>query len=212
MRIVALDGEVGHLERVDVANIRIDFECGEWPGFALKLSLESFDVIAVDVRVAHGVHKVARFEVAAVSDHACEQRIGRDIEGHAQPHVARTLIHLARQLAALSVHIELAEHMAGRKRHDAEICGIPGGEHDASVIRVGLDRVDDIGELIHAFPRVVSMHVCVFGTKVAPLKAVHGTKVALFAMPQAQLGEKLLRPVSVPYVDILVAAASTTNV
>ena len=35
------------------------------------------------------------------------------------------------------------------------------------------------------------------------LEAVHGSQIALFAMSQATLGQELLAPVPVPYVDVL---------
>jgi hypothetical protein len=78
------------------------------------------------------------------ADQACQEGVGRNVEGHAQAHVARTLIHLARQLAAISVNVELAEHVAGRQRHNAQVRRVPCCEQNPSVVWVRLDGVDDV--------------------------------------------------------------------
>ena len=60
MRIVSVQLEVAELEVFDVLHIAEDAKIGKGAGLALDLLLHGVDMIAIDVRVAHRVHKVAR--------------------------------------------------------------------------------------------------------------------------------------------------------
>mmetsp|Transcript_2929 Transcript_2929/g.6853 ORF Transcript_2929/g.6853 Transcript_2929/m.6853 type:complete len:228 (-) Transcript_2929:853-1536(-) len=161
-------------------------------------------MVAVDVRVAHNVDKVAGREVTHVRHQAGKEGVARDVEGHPQPHVAGPLVHLAGQLALLGVDIELAEHVARRESHDAEIGRIPGTENNPSVVGICLDGVDAGSELIDALPGVVSVHVGVLGPKVPPLKSIHGPQIPLLAVSEADFGQVFLGTISVPNVNVLV--------
>ena len=44
------------------------------------------------MRIAQGVHKVAGLEAAYLGDHQRQQRIGRDIERHAEENVGAALV------------------------------------------------------------------------------------------------------------------------
>ena len=45
------------------------------------------EVVRVEVRVAERVHELAGLEADDLGDHLRQQRVGRDVEGHAQEHV-----------------------------------------------------------------------------------------------------------------------------
>lgn len=93
--------------------------------------------------------------------------------------------------------------MAGRQGHERKIRRVPRRHDDSSIFRIVLDLVNTVGQLINALSSVVRVHVHVVRSKVAPLKAVHGSKVANLAMRQAALVEKLARTIAVPNVYIL---------
>ena len=67
----------------------------------------------------------------------------------------------------------LAEEVAGRQRHVGEGGRVPGGQHVAPVVRLGLDARNELLQLVHALAAVVRVHVCVLCAKVTPLEAVH---------------------------------------
>ncbi|KAJ2824352.1 hypothetical protein FBU31_004018, partial [Coemansia sp. 'formosensis'] len=55
------------------------------------------DVFGIDVGVALAVNEVAQLEAGDVGDEAGEQRKRGNVEVHAEPNVARVLVHLTRQ-------------------------------------------------------------------------------------------------------------------
>ena len=55
----------------------------------------------------------------------------------------------------------LAEHVAWRQGHEGEVSWVPGGQDDATVLRIGLDFVNHVGQLIETLTTVVCVHVCV---------------------------------------------------
>jgi ribosomal protein S13 len=81
-------------------------------------------VIDVKVRVAARPDELADAEVALLRDHVREQRIGGDVERHAEEHVGAALVQLARELAAR--HVELEQCVARRERHALELAHVPG--------------------------------------------------------------------------------------
>mmetsp|Transcript_23521 Transcript_23521/g.56245 ORF Transcript_23521/g.56245 Transcript_23521/m.56245 type:complete len:389 (-) Transcript_23521:616-1782(-) len=198
---VADDLQVLKRDVIDVCLLRIDLEGREGQGLVLHLLPEGLDVVAVDVGVPERVHKVAAAEAADVGDHAREQGVACDVEGHAEPEVARPLVHLAGEFPVR--HVELAEHVAGRQRHILERGGVPRGEEDPPVVRVGLDLVDYFRELIDTFPAVVGVHVGVVRTKVPPLEAVDRSKITFLPVRQAYRVEVLPGTVTVPDVNVL---------
>ena len=117
---------------------------------------------------------------AHVREQAGEQRVGGDVEGHAEAHVARALVHLAAKLAV--GHVELREHVARRKSHLLECRRVPRREQDTPVRGVGFDLMDHLSQLVHPLVAIVRVTVCVLGAKVPPLEAVDGTQVALLAV------------------------------
>mmetsp|Transcript_25276 Transcript_25276/g.61324 ORF Transcript_25276/g.61324 Transcript_25276/m.61324 type:complete len:261 (-) Transcript_25276:620-1402(-) len=205
VRLIALQFEVLKLEAVNVLDAGVDLQGGKGARLPLQLHLESLHVVAVDMSVAKAVHKVARLEVADLGHEAREQRVAGDVEGHAQAHVARPLVHLAAKLAPVRVDVELAEHVAWGESHDPEVGRVPGAEQDPTVVGVGLDCVNDLGQLIHPLSGIVGVHVSILCAKVSPLEPVDRTEVPLLPVAQPKVGEKLLAAVAVPDVDVLVS-------
>jgi len=64
------------------------------------------DVVVVDVAVAAGPNEFAGLESRLLGHHEGEQRIGGDVERHAEEHVAGTLVQLAAQAAVGHVELE----------------------------------------------------------------------------------------------------------
>ena len=159
-------------------------------------------MVGVHVGVAAAVHEITGLQSAHLRYHAREQGVARDVEGHAEAHVARPLVHLARQLTVGDV--KLAEHVARGQGHLLERRGVPRGEQDAPVVGVVLDLVNHLRELVHALTGVVGVHVLVLGAEVAPLEAVHRPEVALLPVTQADRVEVLAAAVAVPNVNVLV--------
>ena len=64
------------------------------------------DVVVVDVAVAAGPHEVADLEAGHLGDHVGQQRVGRDVERHAEEQVGRALVELAGAAAVGDVELE----------------------------------------------------------------------------------------------------------
>ena len=86
------------------------------------------------MRVAERVDELARLQAADLRDHHREQRVGGDVERHAEKDVGAALVELARQLALRDV--ELEERVARRERHLRDVGDIPGRDDQAA--RVGI--------------------------------------------------------------------------
>ena len=80
-----------------------------------------------------------------------EQRVAGDVEGHAQEDVGRALVELAGEPAVGDVELEQA--VAGCQRHVGNVGRVPGRDDDAAAVRVGLERLDDLGDLVDACGR-----------------------------------------------------------
>ena len=110
--IVAKEVEtlVGKVE--DVIDRRVNRHRRQFPRRALQLQACLVEMVAVEMRVAEGMDELAGLQPADPRDHHRQQRVGRDIERHAQEHVGGTLVHLQGQLVIR--HVELEEVVAGR--------------------------------------------------------------------------------------------------
>ena len=78
-----------------------DFQLWERVRLAFQLHLQRVNVIEVNVGVANRVDEIPRLQVAAVGDETCQQGVRRDVEGDAETHVRRALIHLVINKAAM---------------------------------------------------------------------------------------------------------------
>ena len=84
MRVVVDELKVIGCELVNVLDRPLDPELGERPWLASQLLLQGLHVVQIDVRVANGVHKLARLGARHMSDHVGEQGVGGDVERNAE--------------------------------------------------------------------------------------------------------------------------------
>ena len=68
---------------------------------------------------------------------------------------------------------------------------VPGRQHNAATVRVCLDQVDAMLELVESLPSVVRVFVHVLSTKVSPLEPVRGSEVTLLSVSETELVERL---------------------
>ena len=85
----------------------------------IYLLFEGLHMVLVDVVVSQGVDKVPGLEAGDVRDHVSQERVRRNVERHAQAHVGRALVQLARQLAVGNV--ELSQAVAWGQRHQGKV-------------------------------------------------------------------------------------------
>ena len=173
MGVVALEREILEDEILEAAALGIQDHAGEGTALAGELLAGLVEVVVVKVEVAEGVDEVARAEVADLRDHHGEERVGGDVEGHAEEEVRAALVKLATQLAIL--HKKLEQRMAGRERHEVEFRRIPGRNDEAAAGGVFLDVGDDAGDLID--------DGAIESAPGAPLRAIYSPEVAVFIGP-----------------------------
>src|SRR3954469_22123098 len=92
LRVVALDGDVLVGEVEQRAHGWIEPQPRQGAGRAGELQAGLLQVVGVEVRVAERVDEVAGPQARRLRHHVGEERIRRDVEGHAQKHVGRALI------------------------------------------------------------------------------------------------------------------------
>ena len=63
--------------------------------FARQLFPRLVEMILVKVQIAKGVDEIARRKIDNLRDHHREQRVGRDVERHAEEQIAAALVELA---------------------------------------------------------------------------------------------------------------------
>jgi hypothetical protein len=113
---------------------------------ARELQAGLLEVVAVEVRVAEGVHEVAGLVAADLGEHQGEQGVGGDVEGHAEEDVGAALVELAGEPAVGDVELEQA--VAGRQGHALDVARVPGGDDVAARVRVVLQAVDQLRDLV----------------------------------------------------------------
>src|SRR3546814_1799796 len=96
MRLVADQLEILEAEGEEILHRRIDLQGRQRQWLALKLQVGLLLVVHVEVRIAQGVHEVARREIADLRHHHGQQSVGSDVEGHAEKDVGAALVELAR--------------------------------------------------------------------------------------------------------------------
>ena len=130
-------------------------------------------VVGVDVAVPARPNEVADLKARLLGEHVGEQGVGRDVEGNAQEHVRAALVKLQRQAAV--GHVQLEERVAGLERHLRQIADVPRGYHHAARIRVRLQRLEDLGNLVDV--------ATIPGIPRTPLDAVHRAQLAVLVRP-----------------------------
>jgi len=151
---------------------------GKW--FTAELQSHLLLVVAVDVAVAAGPDEVAHIQVALLRHHVREQCVAGNVEGHTQKDVGTSLVQLATELGFFARilrggHVKLKKRMARHERHFVEIGHIPSTDDDAAAVWVAFERIHDLLDLVN---------VAAIGRRpAAPLHAVDGAEVAVFAGP-----------------------------
>ena len=143
-------------------------------------------MVAVDVRVSGGVDEFSGLQAANLSYHHGEEGVGGNIEGNAQEHIRTALIQLAGKLSVC--HIELEKAVAGRQSHLIHFSGIPGAYQHAAGIRVVLDHIHHLSQLVYA--------AAVGGRPGAPLVAVYRSQFSVFVGPLVPNGDPVLLQVT----------------
>ncbi len=180
MALVVQHLEVFKLVVEDGVGFALDVQRGVGKRFAAELERHLFVVVAVDVAVAARPDEVAHIEVALLGHHVGEQSVAGDVERHAQEDVSTALVQLAAELGFFAwisrrCHIELEERMARHECHLVELGHVPSAHDDAAAVGVVFERVDDLLNLVN---------VATIGCgPAAPLHAVYGAEVAVFAGP-----------------------------
>ena len=130
-------------------------------------------MVVVDVAIAAGPDEIAHLEAGLLGKHVGQRRIGGDIKGHAQEHIRRALVDLQRQ--RVIGHVELEEQVAGHKCHLVELRYIPCRDQVAARIRVILQGVKRLLDLVDVAP--------IRGGPRAPLHAVDRAQIAILIGP-----------------------------
>src|SRR5665213_4076910 len=169
MRVVAFEREIFVAERKDVLHLGIDLHYRQGAGRTRQLQPRLLEMIGIKVGVAERVHEVAGLEAGHLRHHHRQQRIGRDVEGHAEEHVRGPLVELARQFAAGDVKLKQA--MARRQRPLVDVRRVPGADDQPPRIRIAPDHVDDVGNLVATAP--------VRRRPGSPLRSVNRAEIAI---------------------------------
>lgn len=100
--------------------------------------------------------------------------------------------------------VELSKHVARRQSHLLEICRIPRTQDDSAIVRLVLQFVDDVCQLVDTLTGIICLCVHIFGTEVSPLEAVDWSKVAFFTVAETDTVEVLATAIAVPDLDTLI--------
>ena len=95
VRLVAIWDEIFVAQREQVLRRRIDVHGWQRPRLARELPPRLFQMVEIKVRIAERVDKDSRFESGHLRDGKRQQRIGGDVERHANKYVGRALVELA---------------------------------------------------------------------------------------------------------------------
>jgi hypothetical protein len=119
------------------------------------------------------VHELAGLEVRHLGHHRREQRVGGDVERHAQEDVGAALVELAGEPAFGDV--ELEQRMAGGQRHARQVRRVPCRHHEAPRVGIAPDLLEQPRDLVDG--------AAVGRGPRAPLRAVNGAQLALLVRP-----------------------------
>src|SRR5262245_57212326 len=134
MRIVAFEQEILVAEREQVLGGGRKPHGGKPARRAGELLARLLEMVQVEMRVAEGVNELAGLQAGHLCDHEGEQRVGGDIERHAEKDVGRALVELAGE-PPLS-HVELEEAVARRQSHLVDVGRVPSGDDQAAGIGI----------------------------------------------------------------------------
>ena len=75
------------MKREDVGDRRVELQARQRPRRTRELQARLLQMIEIEVRVAERVNKFARLIAGHLRHHDSEQRIGSNVERHAEKHV-----------------------------------------------------------------------------------------------------------------------------
>ena len=119
------------------------------------------------------MHELARPVAADLRHHHGQQRVGGDVERHAEEDIGAALVELATELAVGDV--ELEQRVAGRQLHLRHVARIPGRDDVAARVGILLKTFDEFGDLVD--------FLAVLRGPVSPLVAVNRPEVAVLVGP-----------------------------
>jgi len=119
------------------------------------------------------VDEFARLQPRHLRHHLREERVGGDVERHAEEHVGTALVELAGEPAFRDVELEQA--VAGRQRHAVHLRDVPCRHDQAARFGIATDHLDEVRDLIDDAP--------VRRFPAAPLLAVNGAELAFAVRP-----------------------------
>src|SRR5262245_32775623 len=146
MRIVVFDREVFIAKREYVLYGGIEPYRRQRLRCARQLPTGLPGVAEIKMRIAKRVYEIARLVASHLCHHLREQRIGCDIEWHAEENVRRTLIELARQFSLGDIKLKKA--VARRQGHLVDLGRVPSGNDEPPRIGIALDHRNDIADLV----------------------------------------------------------------
>ena len=107
-------------------------------------------MIDIKVEIPESVHEISGFQIANLSYHEGQQRIGSNVERYPKEEIRTPLIELATQ-STLS-NVELEQDVAGRQCHLVDFGNIPGAHDVTSAGWIVADGIDDLGNLVVEHP------------------------------------------------------------
>src|SRR5215203_2810239 len=125
-------------------------------------------MVRIEVAIAARPHEDAGLQPALQSKHVRQQRVGSDVEWHAEEDVRTALVKL--QVEAPRCDLRLKQAMTGRQRHALDLAGVPCGDDLTSGIRVAADELNEVLDLVDMAP--------VGRLPIPPLLAVDGAQIA----------------------------------
>jgi len=169
MGIVTLQSEILIAEIVDVFDLRIQVHPGQWPEIARKLFPNLILMVFIDVQVAEGMNKIAWFQSGDLRHHHGQERVGGNVERHAQKEIRAALVKLAAE--TIAADIELEKRVTRRQSHLIQLTRIPSRNDQASAVRGFPYLLDDVVYLID--------RPAVGRSPIAPLRAVDTAQVTI---------------------------------
>ena len=146
MTLVIEDREVLEAVVEDRRRSPQDGEARQRERLAGELGGDLLDVVVVEVAVAARPDELAGLEVALLRHHVREQRVGGDVERHAEEDVGAALVELARQPPVRDV--ELEERVAGRQFHPRDVADVPRRHDQPPRVGVAPDLGDELRDLV----------------------------------------------------------------
>ena len=172
MRVVAFEFKILELEIKDAVDFAIDDEARCLARVAGELGFHLLHMVGVDMRVAHGVDELPRFVARHMGEHFQQERVGGDVEGHAEEHIGGALVEL--QVHGAVLDADLPERVTGRERHVVNLAWVPGRDDEAAAVGVVFNLLNEVRDLVGGAARF---------REATPLVAVYGAKITVFIGP-----------------------------